>query len=244
MGTRRWGWDVCESRKLDLSTCLQNDRSLSDKLVFFFHWQSGNLIWPQLHFYVVLCDIQQLIQQLLLFCKKCLSLCMINEQWKHWITLTQSFATCAIQSPLHIMSVSCCMFVFVTCHLLPVLYVCICSWMDRELVSHANPSWVRWMLPVHILFHINSLLNKLSTVYFIIRRPSYIANLDTSRIIYSYFAHFHTFIKYATIFWGNSTIMHKVYLIQKGIIKIMLIIGTKNSCRNWLIELHLVIAEL
>jgi hypothetical protein len=44
------------------------------------------------------------------------------------------------------------------------------------------------------------LSNKLSTVSFIMRRPSYILNLDTLRI--KYVAHFHTFIKYGTIFWA------------------------------------------
>jgi len=61
------------------------------------------------------------------------------------------------------------------------------------------------------------------------RRPSYILKSDTLRIIY--FAHFHTFIKYVTIFWGSSTIMHNVYLIQQGIIRIMLVIGTKSLIR-------------
>ena len=143
--TRSWGRDAHESRKLDLSTCLQNDRSLSDKLVFFYYWQSVKVIWPELHFYVVLCNIQQLIQQLLLFCRKCLSSCKIIAQWNHWIILTQFFASCGVGLPLHIMSVSCCMCVFVTCHLLPILHVCICSWTGGELVSHADPSWFRWM---------------------------------------------------------------------------------------------------
>ena len=71
------------------------------------------------------------------------------------------------------------------------------------------------------------------------RSPSYILNVDTLRIIH--FAHFHIFIKYGTIFWGNSTVIHKVYLIQKRIIRIIFVIGTRSSCRNWLMKLDLVI---
>ena len=131
------------------------------------------LIRSQLNFYAVLCNIQQLIQQLLLFCKKCLSLCKMDAQWKHWIPSTQSVSTCAVQLPMNIMSVNRCMFVFVTCPLLLVLRVCIRSWMGSILVSHANPSLTRRMQSVHFLYHINSLLNKLTTVC---RRP-YILNI-------------------------------------------------------------------
>lgn len=77
---------------------------------------------------------------------------------------------------------------------------------------------------------INYLLNKLSTVCFITRRSSQILNIETMRIVY--FTHFHSLIKYGIIFWGKSTTMHKVFLIQKKIIRIMLEIGSRCSCRN------------
>jgi hypothetical protein len=57
------------------------------------------------------------------------------------------------------------------------------------------------------------LSNKLSTVSFILRRSSYILNLDTMTIIHV--AQFHTFIKYGKIFCDHSTILNNIYLIQK-----------------------------
>ena len=80
------------------------------------------------------------------------------------------------------------------------------------------------------MIHINSLLHKLSTVCFIMRRLSHILNIDTLRIVC--FVRFHTLIKYSTIFWGTSTTVHKVFLIQKRIIRIKLGIVQRRSCRN------------
>ena len=80
--------------------------------------------------------------------------------------------------------------------------------------------------------HINSLLHKLSTVCFIMRRLSHMLHVDTLRVVY--FVHFHTLIKYSIIFWGTSTTVHKVFLIQKRIIRIMLGICPRTSCRTGL----------
>jgi len=55
---------------------------------------------------------------------------------------------------------------------------------------------------------------------FKLRRLSHILNNDTLRSLY--FGHFHTLIKYGTIFWGTASTMHKVFLIQKRIVRIML----------------------
>jgi len=52
------------------------------------------------------------------------------------------------------------------------------------------------------------------------KRLSHILIIDTMRILY--FGHFHTLIKYVIIFWATAATMHKVFLIQKRIIRIML----------------------
>ena len=80
--------------------------------------------------------------------------------------------------------------------------------------------------------HINSLLHKLSTVCFIMRRLSHMLNVDTLRVVY--FFRFHILIKYSIIFWGTSTTMHKVFLIKKRIIRIMFGICPRTSCRTGL----------
>jgi len=55
---------------------------------------------------------------------------------------------------------------------------------------------------------------------FKLRRLSHMLNIDTLRSLY--FGYFHTLLKYVIILWGTATTMHKVFLIQKMIIIIML----------------------
>jgi hypothetical protein len=59
----------------------------------------------------------------------------------------------------------------------------------------------------------NHVLNKLSVVCFITRRHVHILNIETLNVVY--FAHFHSLIKYSTIFWGNSTTIHKAFIFKK-----------------------------
>jgi hypothetical protein len=108
------------------------------------------------------------------------------------------------------------------------------TYADQILVKTSTVKFLGLQLDSHRTWmtYINSLLRKLSTVYFIMRRLSHILNIDTLRIVYA--VHFHTLIKYSIIFWGTSTTMHKVFLIQKRIIRIMLGIGPRTSCRTGL----------
>ena len=77
--------------------------------------------------------------------------------------------------------------------------------------------------------HINYLLHKLSSVFYIMRRLSHLLNIQTLRTVY--FAHFHSLVNYRIIFWGNTSSMHKVFLIKKTL-KTMLGISSKRSCRK------------
>jgi hypothetical protein len=78
--------------------------------------------------------------------------------------------------------------------------------------------------------HTNVLLKKLSSVCYVMRKISYILNIDTLRIIY--FAHFQSLINYGIIVWGSSSTMQNVFLIQKRIIRIMLGLDPTSSCRG------------
>jgi len=77
---------------------------------------------------------------------------------------------------------------------------------------------------------IYSLLNKFGTVCFVTRRLSYILNSETLRVVY--FAHFHTLAKHCIILWSTSTTKHKIFWVRIGIVRIMLGIGPRSSCRN------------
>jgi hypothetical protein len=50
----------------------------------------------------------------------------------------------------------------------------------------------------------------------------------------AYFAHFHSQISYGIIFWGSSSSMRNVFIIQKRAIRIMLRLGPRSSCREGL----------
>ena len=85
---------------------------------------------------------------------------------------------------------------------------------DQILVETNTVKFLVLRLDSHLSWktHINSLLPKLSTACFIMRRISHILNIDTMKIVY--FVHFHMLIKYSTIFWGTSTTIPKVFLIK------------------------------
>jgi hypothetical protein len=85
--------------------------------------------------------------------------------------------------------------------------------------------------------HINYLLHKLSSVYFIMRRLSPILNIQTLRTVY--FAHFHSLVNYGIIFGSNTSSMCKVFLTQKKILRIMLRISARTSCRKWFKKLEI-----
>jgi hypothetical protein len=69
----------------------------------------------------------------------------------------------------------------------------------------------------------------------------YTKTLEKLSVIH--FAHFHTLTKHGIVFWGTSTTMHKVFLLQKGIVRIMLGIGPKSSCRNWFKKLDILMVQ-
>jgi hypothetical protein len=106
------------------------------------------------------------------------------------------------------------------------------TYADQIFVETNTVKFLGLQLDSHITWktHINSLLHKLSAVCFILRRLSHILNIDTLRVVY--FVYFHMLIKYSIIFWGTSTTMIKVLLIKKRIIRIMLAIAPRTSCRS------------
>ena len=61
--------------------------------------------------------------------------------------------------------------------------------------------------------HTNVLVRKLSSVCYVLRKLSNILNIVTLRIVY--FAYFQSLVNYGIIFWGSSSTMHNVFLMQK-----------------------------
>jgi hypothetical protein len=78
--------------------------------------------------------------------------------------------------------------------------------------------------------HIDLLLCKLSTVGFLMRKLSYILSMDNLKFVY--YAYYHSLVKYGIIYWGNTSDSHKVFLMQKKILRIMMRVGPTHTCRD------------
>jgi hypothetical protein len=82
--------------------------------------------------------------------------------------------------------------------------------------------------------HVKVILPKLGKACFAIRNMKFCSNIDILRMIY--LAYFHSIMKYRIIFWGNST---EVSLLQKRILRIMMGINHRSSCRPVFKELNI-----
>jgi hypothetical protein len=76
--------------------------------------------------------------------------------------------------------------------------------------------------------HVNQLLHKLSMVGFQMRKLSYVLSINNLKSVY--YAYYHSLIKYGLIYSGNTPDCHKVFLMQKKIIIIMMGVGRICSC--------------
>ena len=85
--------------------------------------------------------------------------------------------------------------------------------------------------------HIEHLLNKLSTVCYVIRSVK--PYLNKNAIIMIYHSLFHAVMTYGIIFWGNSSHSTQVFRMQKKAIKIIMGRGNRESCRNLFRELNI-----
>jgi len=61
--------------------------------------------------------------------------------------------------------------------------------------------------------------------------------LDSLKAVY--FAHFHSVVSYGKIFWGNQHDVNKAFIFKKRILRIMLGLGYRSSCRAWFEQLEI-----
>ena len=86
-------------------------------------------------------------------------------------------------------------------------------------------------LGMHIDYHMNwknhveQILPKLSAACFSIRNLIHTLNPDTLRMVY--FVYFHSVLQYGIIFWGNSTLVHQVFKLQKRTVRVMSDVGPR-----------------
>lgn len=83
--------------------------------------------------------------------------------------------------------------------------------------------------------HIDTILPRLSSACFAMRATKPYFSDKTMTVIY--YANFHAIMSYGVIFWGQSKMSYKVFLLQKRAIRIMTGCGPRDSCRKLFTEL-------
>jgi hypothetical protein len=78
--------------------------------------------------------------------------------------------------------------------------------------------------------HIDLVINRLSSACYALRNIKYIVSFATLRLIY--FAHVQSIMSYGIIFWGGSSHVKKVFILQKKIIRVITNIKPRGSCKK------------
>jgi hypothetical protein len=83
--------------------------------------------------------------------------------------------------------------------------------------------------------HIDQLIPKLNAACYAIRTVRPFVKLETLLMVY--YAYFHSIMHYGNMFWGNSSYAINVFQVQKRALRIMMGIGSRDSCRQLFITL-------
>jgi len=62
-------------------------------------------------------------------------------------------------------------------------------------------------------------------------------SLDFLKLVY--YSYFHSVLTYRIIFWGNTPLSNVIFRIQKRIVRIMVGIRNRDSCREYFIRLKI-----
>jgi hypothetical protein len=78
--------------------------------------------------------------------------------------------------------------------------------------------------------HIDTIVPKLSSASFAMRVVKPFLSLDSLKMVY--YSYFHSVMTYGLIFWGNSHHSNIIFRLQKRIIRIIVGIRGRDSCRE------------
>jgi hypothetical protein len=84
---------------------------------------------------------------------------------------------------------------------------------------------------------VKSLLSRLGKACYAIRDMKSYSNLTMLRMIMH--AYFHPLMRYATVFWGNSSEAKNIFLLQTKTIRIIMGMKHRESCRAAFIKLNI-----
>jgi hypothetical protein len=85
--------------------------------------------------------------------------------------------------------------------------------------------------------HIDTVVPKLSSACFTVRAVKPFLSQESMKM--AYFSYFHSIMTYRLVFWGNSYHSNTVFKLQKRIIKIMVGIRNRDSCRKYFRKLKI-----
>jgi hypothetical protein len=78
--------------------------------------------------------------------------------------------------------------------------------------------------------HIDKLVSKMNSACYAVRTVKGFMSLETLKMIY--FAYVHSIIEYGIILGGNTPNSITVFRIQKWIIRVIMNVRTRDSCRD------------
>jgi hypothetical protein len=85
--------------------------------------------------------------------------------------------------------------------------------------------------------HIDAIVPRLSSAYFAVRAIKPFLSQESLKMLY--FSFFHSIMSHGLVFWGNSCHSNTVFKLQKRIIRIMVGIGARESCREYFRKLKI-----
>jgi len=103
---------------------------------------------------------------------------------------------------------------------------------NQALIITENIKFLGMHVDCHLTWklHLDNLVKKLSLICFMLRKLLRIVNVKMLQMVY--FAEFHSQISNGIIFWGLSSSMRNVLIIQKSAIRILLRLGPRSPCRE------------
>ena len=78
--------------------------------------------------------------------------------------------------------------------------------------------------------HVEMIIPKLSVTCVAVRAIKPFVMLDNIKMVYH--SYFHSIINYRIIFWGNSSHSNNIFTQQKRIIRMIMGVGVRDSCRE------------
>jgi hypothetical protein len=105
---------------------------------------------------------------------------------------------------------------------------------NKEIANTCNTKFLGLTLDSTFSWenHVDTIVPKLSSACFAVRAVKPFLALESLKMVY--FSYFHSIMSYGLVFWGSSYHSNTVFKLKKRIIRIMVGIRDRESCREYL----------